>query len=378
MNQHGMPNFNFKLSCYETLWIVLLALARFLAIFSPKIRHHLNQRQEALTLLPAWSRLRSRYPKAALLVCSSAGEYEQGKPLIARLAARGDCAVFILFFSPSGLRFAASQKESLPYALVASDRPSYWKDIAAQLRPDVIVFVRYELWPGMVGVGQEFAPLILIDGVEAPHLRKKRMARFLRARLVKPMKRICVVSETDRQFYEEVLGCPPAKLNITGDTKYDRVLERIAERALILQRLRGSLQAFLQGRRILILGSAWPRDLQEFLSNYKQLRDFDPKVAVIIAPHDLSPSNIAAMQKMLNLGAGEDRKEGYVNVDWSPLTNPDVVHDLNSFPYPFEEESFDRIEAFHVLEHLDKPFNVMKELHRILAPGGTLHVKQLA
>jgi len=81
------------------------------------------------------------------------------------------------------------------------------------------------------------------------------------------------------------------------------------------------------------------------------------------------------MSKRLNLGAGEDQKEGYVNVDWSPLTNPDVVHDLNIFPYPFEDGSFELVEAFHVLEHLDKPFNVMKELHRILAPGGTLHVK---
>jgi SAM-dependent methyltransferase len=81
------------------------------------------------------------------------------------------------------------------------------------------------------------------------------------------------------------------------------------------------------------------------------------------------------MTRKLNLGAGEGKKEGYVNVDWSPLTKPDIVHDLNAFPYPFADGSFDRIEASHVLEHLDKPFLVMKELHRILAPGGTLLIK---
>lgn len=80
-------------------------------------------------------------------------------------------------------------------------------------------------------------------------------------------------------------------------------------------------------------------------------------------------------QKKLNLGCGEHKKEGYVNVDWSPLNNPDVVQDLNAMPYAFENDSFDVIEAFHVLEHLDKPFAVMSELHRILKPGGTLHVK---
>ncbi|RJQ36795.1 class I SAM-dependent methyltransferase [Candidatus Parcubacteria bacterium] len=79
--------------------------------------------------------------------------------------------------------------------------------------------------------------------------------------------------------------------------------------------------------------------------------------------------------KQLNLGCGEDRKDGYVNVDWQAGVHPDVVHDLNVLPYPFPDRSFDRIEAFHVLEHLDRPFAVMAELNRILRPGGVLHVK---
>lgn len=79
--------------------------------------------------------------------------------------------------------------------------------------------------------------------------------------------------------------------------------------------------------------------------------------------------------KKLNLGCGESKKEGYVNVDFSPLVSPDVVHNLNQFPYPFEDNSFELIEVFHVLEHLDKPFDVMKELHRILKPDGLLYIK---
>lgn len=77
----------------------------------------------------------------------------------------------------------------------------------------------------------------------------------------------------------------------------------------------------------------------------------------------------------LNLGCGADKKAGYLNLDWNPLTEPDVLHNLNSLPYPFPDLRFDHIEASHVLEHLDKPFEIMKELHRILKPGGTLHIK---
>ena len=79
--------------------------------------------------------------------------------------------------------------------------------------------------------------------------------------------------------------------------------------------------------------------------------------------------------KKLNLGAGECKKDGYINVDWQDLTKPDVKHNLNVYPYPFEENTFDLIEAFHILEHLDKPFETMKELHRILKPGGLLIIK---
>lgn len=79
--------------------------------------------------------------------------------------------------------------------------------------------------------------------------------------------------------------------------------------------------------------------------------------------------------KKLNIGCGETKKEGFVNIDWSELAKPDVVHNLNIFPYPFADDSFDIVEASHILEHLDKPFEVMKELHRILKPGGRLLIK---
>lgn len=79
--------------------------------------------------------------------------------------------------------------------------------------------------------------------------------------------------------------------------------------------------------------------------------------------------------RKLNVGCGEHKKEGYTNVDWQVSVHPDVQHDLNKIPYPFDDGSFDLIEAYHILEHLDRPFVVMKELHRILKPGALLKIK---
>lgn len=80
-------------------------------------------------------------------------------------------------------------------------------------------------------------------------------------------------------------------------------------------------------------------------------------------------------EKKLNLGCGEDKKEGFVNLDWNKLVEPDVVHDLNNVPYPFSDNEFDLVNASHVLEHLEKPFIIMEELHRILKPNGKLIVR---
>ena len=80
-------------------------------------------------------------------------------------------------------------------------------------------------------------------------------------------------------------------------------------------------------------------------------------------------------EKKLNLGCGEEKKEGFINLDWNKLIEPDIVHDLNILPYPFPDNEFDLINASHVLEHLEKPFAIMKELHRMLKPNGKLIVR---
>jgi predicted SAM-dependent methyltransferase len=79
--------------------------------------------------------------------------------------------------------------------------------------------------------------------------------------------------------------------------------------------------------------------------------------------------------RKLNLGCGTDYKEGFVNVDFHSHLQIEVMHDLNVIPYPFADGEFDYILASHVLEHLDRPFVIMKELHRILKKDGELHVK---
>jgi SAM-dependent methyltransferase len=78
----------------------------------------------------------------------------------------------------------------------------------------------------------------------------------------------------------------------------------------------------------------------------------------------------------INLGSGGRPLEGYINVDVNPAApGIDVVHDLNMYPWPFESDTADEIFADQCLEHLDDHNRAMKEIHRILKPGGRAVIK---
>lgn len=81
------------------------------------------------------------------------------------------------------------------------------------------------------------------------------------------------------------------------------------------------------------------------------------------------------MNKKLNLGCGTDIKKGWINLDSGHLDGVDVVHDLNVLPLPFEDGSFDEILCQDIIEHISDYIPLLKELHRILAPGGVLHIQ---
>ena len=95
------------------------------------------------------------------------------------------------------------------------------------------------------------------------------------------------------------------------------------------------------------------------------------------------------MKKELLIGCGSDHTkrmasdgtaiwDNLTTLDYNADHKPDVVWDLMELPLPFEDESFDEIHAYEVLEHLGQQgdyklfFAQFSEFWRLLKPNGHL------
>lgn len=74
----------------------------------------------------------------------------------------------------------------------------------------------------------------------------------------------------------------------------------------------------------------------------------------------------------LDLGAGINKKEGFIGVDVRAFPGVDVVADLTK-PWPWADESVDEVHCSHMIEHLTAEQRIffVNELYRVLKPKGT-------
>jgi SAM-dependent methyltransferase len=91
-------------------------------------------------------------------------------------------------------------------------------------------------------------------------------------------------------------------------------------------------------------------------------------------PHrfDLLPTGPGTI---LDIGCGSAKTPGAVGLDISADTDADIVHNLDTFPYPIEDGSFDQILLQDVIEHVLEPIKVFEELHRIARPGARIQLR---
>ena len=100
---------------------------------------------------------------------------------------------------------------------------------------------------------------------------------------------------------------------------------------------------------------------------------------------EFKPSPVSGVELLIGCGNSRDKqlalpgKDDWVDLvtmDISSDVDPDIVWDLHHLPLPFEDETFEEIHAYEVLEHVGQQgdwklfFTQFDEFYRLLKPGG--------
>ncbi len=278
---------------------LLWPLSFVVSIFSDRVKLQLQGRPSSHEDAVELARRRRRFDDCIVFFCSSAGEYEQAKPLIDRLSCRSNVLCHVFFFSVSGAKFVNARKDSVSWSLAPPDHVWAWTSLFAALRPSKTIVIRHEVWPVFTWAASQWGPVVIIDAV-VPSLFgrqakwKENLNLAIKAWLLKSVEQICVVSSEDAKFFEQWLLIPPERLQVAGDTKYDRVVERARAQKQVVGDMRQRYRNVWnpQGTDLILIGgSVHLPDVELLMDVFKQ--SGLERVRLLLVPHDVSSGNVA-------------------------------------------------------------------------------------
>jgi 3-deoxy-D-manno-octulosonic-acid transferase len=285
---------------YNVLFIPVLAvLIRIASTFNRKIRRGISGRKRIFEDLIVNRRTLDQTKKTIWFHSSSLGEFEQAKPIIEKLKNETNVNTVVSFFSPSGYE----NSKKYPFADLITYMPfdSKWQAgrFIKIVKPDVAVFMRYDIWPNHIWeLSKKDIPSLLVDAtMKKKSPRKLPVIKSFHKNVFGKFRKILTISEQDSKGFIE-LGCAPEKVDIVGDTRFDRVYNRslAAKTANVID------DTILLGKKILVAGSTWEQDEEVVLPVFKTLAKFDNMIMLIIAPHE---PTLLHLEKIENEFAGE-------------------------------------------------------------------------
>jgi len=294
---------SFERGIYNMLLPAATACARLSARFNDKISEGIEGRKG---LRERWLNSAAAFDpgkKTIWFHVSSVGEFLQARPVMDLLAARhGDSVqIALTFFSPSGMNyFEKHDRSARNTALVfvdylPVDTVSNVRFCLETLRPDMIVYVKFDLWPNLIiESGRLGIPQILISGTLSPSSKRlSGPAKRFYGSLYSTLSAIAAISDEDAERFSRHLG-GKTEILTAGDTRFDQVCQRIDRSTVKIS------EAVLEKERDLIIaGSSWPKDEAIFIAGFAEIISERPGTAMIIAPHEPTETRLAEIERSL-------------------------------------------------------------------------------
>ena len=242
----------------------------------------------------------------------SVGEALMAQAIMAELRdARPDVQLVFTHFSPSAERVAPDAGADV-WGYMPYDTRGPVRRVLRILEPDVIAFVRTEVWPVMTReAAQAGAQMVLVNAVLAEGSGRLRwLGRSFLEAAYRRLAQVGAVSEAHADRYE-LLGVPPGRIRVTGDARFDQVWRRIEERGLARLRtepdaaeqvpdeLRPYWQVLEDPAFTLVAGSTWPADEKILLPAVGVLKRSRP-FRLVIAPHEPTAPHLEALERRMD------------------------------------------------------------------------------
>lgn len=221
------------------------------------------------------------------LHCASAGELEQGKPVIEALKKNyPDHKILLSLFSPSGYSVAKKYPGVDIITYLPADTRANAIRFVELARPVLVIFIKYEYWyHHLRAVSEKEIPLLLVSAIfRKDQVFFKKYGGFYR-KMLSFFRQIFVQDKTSLELLHSV-GIQHALVG--GDTRFDRVLNisgNFSELPMIPE--------FIKGSEVIIAGSTWPEDEQLFASFIEQM-----PAKLILAPHEITPEHLESISKL--------------------------------------------------------------------------------
>jgi len=216
---------------------------------------------------------------------SSLGEFEQGRPVLERFGQEyPDWHIILSFFSPSGFEIRKNYTGADSVVYLPADTPDNARAFLDIIRPDLVVFVKYDFWFNYLSeLSNRKIPVLLVSGLfrkEQPFFRWygdlwRRMLTFFDEIQVQNLESAKLLKDAGVE-----------NMSVAGDTRVDRVLALAASAPVNTK-----VAAFTENSNpVFIAGSSWEADESIFLPVLKKERF--KHIKIIIAPHDPSERNV--------------------------------------------------------------------------------------
>lgn len=251
--------------------------------FNPKAAAWLRGRKSWREQLTAKRKSGARY---IWFHCASLGEFEQGRPVMERIAADfPNYKLAISFFSPSGYSIRKDFALADIVCYLPLDTASNARDFLKILQPDLAIFVKYEVWPAFFeAIKEQGVPLIMLSAsFRENHRYFKPNARWL-LDLLKIPNFIFVQNQDSLRLLEEH---QVSNAVLAGDTRFDRVFE-LQTKAEPVEKV----VQFAAGRKLVIFGSCWEQEDETAALLYARLpQDY----CLLMVPHDVGSGRVSAL-----------------------------------------------------------------------------------